>query len=46
MTPLGILFLTVEFHRGPQGQIMSRQGIDLDRSALADWVGQSARSGL
>ncbi|MGO6879898.1 transposase [Rhizobium ruizarguesonis] len=23
-----------------QAQIMSRQGIDLDRSTLADWVGE------
>ncbi|TBZ09217.1 hypothetical protein E0H38_26985 [Rhizobium leguminosarum bv. viciae] len=25
-----------------QAQIMSRQGIDLDRSTLADWVGRAA----
>lgn len=25
-----------------QAQIMSRQGVDLDRSTLADWVGQAA----
>jgi transposase len=25
-----------------EAQIMSRQGIDLDRSTLADWVGRAA----